>query len=39
MDAEGYVRVNLLSFIAHILNFEFGIREDWCGQELSPNAD
>ena len=39
MDAEGYVRVKLLSFIAHILNFEFRIRENWCGQELTPNAD
>ena len=39
MAAEGYVRVKFLSFIAHILNFEFSIKEDWYGRELTPNAD
>ena len=39
MAAEGYIRVKFLSFIAHILNFEFSIREDWYENELDPNAD
>ncbi len=39
MAAEGYVRLKFLSFIAHILNFEFKIKEDWYGRELTPNAD
>ena len=39
MEAEGYVRVMFVSFIAHILNFEFSIKEDWYGRELTPNAD
>jgi len=39
MEAEGYVRVKFLSFITHILNFEFSIKEDWYGRELTPNAD
>ena len=39
MAAEGYVRVKFLSFLAHIINFEFRIREDWYGNELTSDAD
>jgi len=39
MIAEGYVRVKFLSFIAHIINFEFNIREDWYGNELNPDSE
>ena len=39
MVAEGYIRVKFLSFLAHIINFEFSIREDWYGNELTSDAD
>ena len=39
MAAEGYIRVKFLSFLAHIINFEFSIREDWYGNELTSDAD
>ena len=28
-----------LSFLAHIINFEYTIREDWYGNELTSDAD
>ena len=39
MTAEGYVSLKFLSFIAHIINFEYSIREDWYGNELDADAD
>ena len=39
MAAEGYIRVKCLSFLTHIINFEFSIREDWYGNELTSDAD
>ena len=39
MTVEGYVGVKFLSFIAHIINFEFNIREDWYGNELNPDSE
>ena len=39
MQAEGYVRVKFLSFLAHILNFEYNIKEDWYGNELNPDSE
>ena len=39
MAAEGYICVKFLSLLAHIINFEYTIREDWYGNELTSDAD
>ena len=39
MTAEGDVRVKFLSFLAHIINFEYNIREDLYGNELNPDTE
>jgi hypothetical protein len=37
MTAENYVRVGLINFLFHIMNFEYNIKEDFYGRELPPD--
>ena len=39
LAAEGYKRINFLSFLAPMINFEYTIREDCYGNELASDAD
>ncbi len=39
MKEENYVRVGLLNFWFHILNFEYNLREDFYGNELNPDTE
>tara|TARA_B100000519_G_C14005849_1_gene326257 strand:- start:126 stop:257 length:132 start_codon:yes stop_codon:yes gene_type:complete len=39
MREENYVRVGLINFLFHIINFEYNIREDFYGRELHPDVE
>ena len=39
MVEENYVRVGLINFLFHIMNFEYNIKEDFYGRELHPDVE